>query len=304
MGKRVLNFFRIWGNLLLAVITVYPFLMEYLIPPSGRTGELTSLFGWSWQTWFILLLVSIVVTLIAQNLVEKYDKEEGGNSSANASNGSQAFNVSGHGNIVPVVFTSPSKRDEEPPIVNIEKAPYIEDGHLNMSLYSIPVGGGEKRFEHPIFIKVMFAKMTVSNHPKSVLSESTAKNVCAKITYYDGKKNELGSVRGRWAGEGKSSDEEIIDLLSNGKPRTLYLAMKYNREDESDLYMYGMETDTSYFWNRHEDESYKIDNDKVVVRVEIIGERVQLSKEFTLQNKHGELQISEVEVKSKSKREK
>ncbi len=45
--------------------------MTYLIP----SKELTSLFGWSWQTWLIIFLVSIILTLQSQNWVEKYDKD-------------------------------------------------------------------------------------------------------------------------------------------------------------------------------------------------------------------------------------
>jgi len=60
---------------MLAVITAYPFIVSYLIPSQFAGGELTSLFGWSWQTWLIILLVSIILTLLMQNWIEKFDKD-------------------------------------------------------------------------------------------------------------------------------------------------------------------------------------------------------------------------------------
>lgn len=75
MGKKVFRFFRIWGNIMIGAITVYPFIVTYLVPSKAQQGELTSLFGWSWQTWLIILLISIILTLLTQNWTEKYEKE-------------------------------------------------------------------------------------------------------------------------------------------------------------------------------------------------------------------------------------
>src|SRR5574338_340263 len=120
-----------------------------------------------------------------------------------------------------------------------------------MSLHSVPLGGssGNERVI-PIFIKVAFAQAEFANHPKEINANSTAKNVRAKITYLKPDKSVIGFVMGRWAGEDNSQDLEIVDLLSNGKPRVLYLAMKYADDDRDGLYMYGMETSTNYFWHR------------------------------------------------------
>lgn len=75
MGKRVFRFFKIWGNIMIGAITVYPFVVTYLVPSKAQQGELTSLFGWSWQTWLIIFLLSIIFTLVTQNWIEKYDRD-------------------------------------------------------------------------------------------------------------------------------------------------------------------------------------------------------------------------------------
>jgi len=83
MGKKAFRFFRIWGNLVIGAITVYPFVVTYLLPSSTLGGGLTSLFGWPWQTWLIILLVSIILTLLAQNWIEKYEDSKAINTSTN-----------------------------------------------------------------------------------------------------------------------------------------------------------------------------------------------------------------------------
>jgi hypothetical protein len=74
MGKKVFRFLKIWGNIVLGAIAIYPFIVAYFIPSKAQ-GELTSLFGSSWQTWLIIFLVSIILTLLTQNWIEKFDKE-------------------------------------------------------------------------------------------------------------------------------------------------------------------------------------------------------------------------------------
>jgi len=176
-------------------------------------------------------------------------------------------------------------KDVDLPIIEVEGAPRIEKGSLDMSLRSMPLGGGEPTGYIPIFIGVSFAQTEFTNRPVNVIAESTAKNVRAKITYLRDDHTVIRTVRGRWAGDGKTDDEEIVDLLSNGKPRTLYLAMRYEEKDyEKQLYMYGMETTTTYFFNRHTDDTYRLYDKKVVAKVEIIGERVRLTKNFILYN--------------------
>lgn len=75
MGKRIFKFFKIWGNLVIAAITVYPFIVAVFFPGISQGGELKSLFGWSWQTWLNIFLISIIITFVIQNLYEKYEKD-------------------------------------------------------------------------------------------------------------------------------------------------------------------------------------------------------------------------------------
>lgn len=86
MGKKLFQFFKIWGNLVIFSITAYPFIVTYLIPSSVQSGDLTSLFGWSWQTWLVIFLVSIILTLLVQNLIEKYEDSKGTNPSSPQTN--------------------------------------------------------------------------------------------------------------------------------------------------------------------------------------------------------------------------
>jgi hypothetical protein len=254
--------------------------------------------AWVLDSPLNILIFTFIVTLIISLLIDKY-KDVGKNvekiqptytTPSNAENGSAAASVGiNYGQIKQNVVQKQSDR-KEPPIVDIKGNPYIKDGKMNQSLTSLPIlGGGYKVI--PIFINVLFAQVNISNLPKEINADSTAKNVRAEITYYKPDKTIIGSVNGRWAGEGNSNDEEIVELLSNGKPRILYLAMKYNYEDKKDLYMYGMETDTTYFFNRHKDKSYRIDENQIFIKVEIIGERVQLTKEFVLYNEETGLRI-------------
>src|SRR5258706_11166934 len=100
MGKRIFQFFRIWGNLVIALITIYSFAVTYFVSSPTQQRELTNLFGWSWQTWLIILLVSIILTRLIQDLFEKYEKKEsekfmGEDSTihSSAEDGSNAFSI-------------------------------------------------------------------------------------------------------------------------------------------------------------------------------------------------------------------
>ena len=98
MGKKAFNFFRIWGNLVLAAITVYPFIIAAFFPDISQEGELNSLFGWSWQTWLIVFLISIILTLSIQSWLEKYDQDGVGNASNVARSDRGGITVQGEGN--------------------------------------------------------------------------------------------------------------------------------------------------------------------------------------------------------------
>jgi hypothetical protein len=125
-----------------------------------------------------------------------------------------------------------------------------------------------------------------------ITSDSTAKNVRAKITYLRLDGSIIGSVNGAWAvDESGSKNEEIIELLSVGKPRTLYLAMKYKVDYDNNLYMYGMETSVTYLFKRHEDDTFRIKENPVDIKVEIIGERVKLDRMFRLYDEQAGLRI-------------
>jgi len=92
MGKKVFRFFKVWGNIMIGAITVYSFVVTYLIPPIDQQGKFTSLFGWSWQTWLITFLISIILTLLTQNWVEKYEKDASAlSTSSSANNGGLAI---------------------------------------------------------------------------------------------------------------------------------------------------------------------------------------------------------------------
>lgn len=151
MGKRIYKFFRVWGNLLLFAITIYPFIITYLIP-SQADGDLKSLFGWHWQTWLIIFLFSIIITLVIQNLNAKYENHEDTKLNVNSNNGGNAFGFRDNlGNIA--IYQEPTHNKKD-------------DGEIDISIESIAREKGEyvslkvknNNPEKPIYCKALIVK--------------------------------------------------------------------------------------------------------------------------------------------------
>lgn len=195
------------------------------------------------------------------------------------------------------------KEEKEPPNVAAEGTPYIQNGYLSNSGYTIPIGvRGEPLPYYLPPTNVLFAQVDFSNNPKSRLPENTARNVRATITYYENGKL-LGSTSGCWKGIDGADDSEMVDLLSNGKPRTLYLAMRYELENTMSnypLWMFGMETTHTYFLDRKRDFRFRLcdgENQKQFdIKVKLIGERVEREFAFRLYYE-GKAKEMRIEVK-------
>ena len=107
---------------MIGAITVYPFVVTYLVPSKAQQGELTSLFGWSWQTWLIIFLVSIILTLLIQNWIEKYDKDTSTlSASTSANNGSIAI-----------------QRAENSPVVQASSGGFASAGNIHLTQNFFP----------------------------------------------------------------------------------------------------------------------------------------------------------------------
>ncbi len=261
--------------------------------------------------WFIVGAIAFVVTILigANNYVKSKRESQGANQvlagnittksegskiQSTGQTGGMTGNITAHTIHQGDIYLPTKELDS--PNIDIDGSPYIQNDSLNMSLHN-PASGEIK----PIFIPVLFAQLKFANNPKTRNADSTARNVRAKITYLRTNNSIIATLSGRWAGERGSQDEEIIDMLSNGKPRILYLAMKYNWEHDRDLYMYGLETDVNYFWNRHENDTYRIYDNQVDIIIEIIGERVELNKKFRLHNEETGLRIETLSEDTLSK---
>jgi hypothetical protein len=75
--------FQKWGGGMIFVIATYDVLLNQLVPQDIRGKYLLYSFGWSWQTWTIILLGSLVVTYWWNNR----KKEKGGDTRSNSSSG-------------------------------------------------------------------------------------------------------------------------------------------------------------------------------------------------------------------------
>ncbi len=138
--------------------------------------------------------------------------------------------------------------------------------------------------EYGTFVKAVFA-----NNPERRTSENAAKNVSAKITYYDSRGQLLiGPIYGRWSDsdEPKTSIDiqHLINanILSNGTPRRLDLFMKF--PDEEFCYAYNND---SYFFENWRHINYKLVGNQFLIEVVLIGERVEKGYWFTVYNKDG-----------------
>ena len=157
------------------------------------------------------------------------------------------------------------------PKVNIEQLPHNIPGSLDIFLDPSAI-----RIYDPSD-DMVFSVAEFSNNPNPRTVD--AKNVRAKITYSNWRGDVIGSVRGRWLGD-NGLDSEMVNLLSNGKPRALYLVMKF-KDDPNDvpLWMCGMEITEDYIAERHQDFRYRISDgytkSPIVIKVELFGEGVE-----------------------------
>jgi len=143
---------------------------------------------------------------------------------------------------------------------------------------TVPFSISEKG-DNTFIEKAVYTYATFVNRPRYGTENNVAKNVLALITYYDQRGNILvETIKGRWSSSDhpkKLSDIEklvYVDFPSDGiKENQLDIGMK----PFGDKAFYAYNND-SYFppFNLFIHDKYKITEQKIDVKVELVGERV------------------------------
>lgn len=157
----------------------------------------------------------------------------------------------------------------------------------------------EGRKEKDVVVNVLFVRARFSNNPNNRTSNNTGKNVTAQIAYYDKNKNLiLGPIFGHWSESGYPENIDInnflsTDFLSNGVPKSLDLAIKF--EDADVFYAFNNENyvyDLNYGWR---DESFRLGTSTILMQVKLIGEMVEEEFWFRLFKRRAR-EIFEIEI--------
>jgi len=272
------------------LITIIPTALTYIgiIPENKRSRFMNQFYNlipfWVWLT--IALIAFVVTILVSTNkyvnkkIVEKqnelkefkkeFDKFKAKHISMNSRAESGGQSVLAR-DIMGNVINQSLPAERILPKVNIEQLPHNIPGSLDIFLDPSAI-----RIYDPSD-DMVFSVAEFSNNPNPRTVD--AKNVRAKITYSNWRGDVIGSVRGRWLGD-NGLDSEMVNLLSNGKPRALYLVMKF-KDDPNDvpLWMCGMEITEDYIAERHQDFRYRISDgytkSPIVIKVELFGEGVE-----------------------------
>ncbi len=142
-------------------------------------------------------------------------------------------------------------------------------------------------------------RLTVVNQPLSKTPESVAREVLAKLTFYDGGDRMLFSIpAARWEGTvqppDKDPNKDIVEIIAvrivAGQERELNIVCK----EAHKAFCYGLSNDSYEFWFEH--PNYKMDVGVYRCIVELSGHYVDTTIELKFENPDGQdLRVIDVE---------
>ncbi len=183
------------------------------------------------------------------------------------------------------------------PHIRIYGTPSVHDDQFNAA---IP---GRRGRDTNIVIEYQVVQVKFTNSPIDPTKNNIAQNVVAQIAYYDKDRNLiLGSIYGHWSDSGYPKNVNVnsflsTELLSNGLPQSLDLAIRFKSSDE--IYAFNYENYAQDFYFGWRDQNFNLTENEILIQVKLIGEMVKEEFWFRLytKGKKKELEIEELTKK-------
>jgi hypothetical protein len=91
------QFFRKWISYIVGVLAAYDLIITQFVEPSIRDKYLLIALGWSWQTWLLIILISLVITFLSGNFSDRQQGRGGKGGNARVKGDGAAFGGRGGG---------------------------------------------------------------------------------------------------------------------------------------------------------------------------------------------------------------